>query len=95
MKKKIWTVFQRRIDGTVDFYRNWNSYKNGFENLENEFWLGLDKIFRLTHGKNSSLRVDLWDSDGNNASAVYKSFSIGNETNDYKLEVSGFSGIFL
>ena len=33
-------VFHRRINGSVDFYRNWTEYENGFRNVNDEFWLG-------------------------------------------------------
>jgi len=33
-------VFQRRRDGTVDFYRTWTEYSEGFGYPGGEFWLG-------------------------------------------------------
>ncbi|CAH3032770.1 unnamed protein product, partial [Porites lobata] len=37
-----WTVFQRRQDGSVDFYRGWNAdYKSGFGQLTAEDWNGV------------------------------------------------------
>ena len=54
-----WTVFQKRQDGSVDFYRGWSDYKRGFGNLNGEFWLGLDKIHPLTVSSSNKLRVDL------------------------------------
>ena len=56
-----WTVFQKRYGGTVDFFRAWADYKRGFGNLNGEFWLGLEKIRRLTACSSNKLRVDLED----------------------------------
>ena len=56
-----WTVFQRRQDGSVEFYYNWTDYEEGFGSLSGEFWLGLSKVHCLTSNRTNSLQVDLGD----------------------------------
>ncbi|XP_046861513.1 ryncolin-4-like [Xenia sp. Carnegie-2017] len=87
-----WTVFQRRQDGSVDFYRDWKNYTQGFGNLASELWLGLDKIYRLTSAKRNKLRVDLGDWSGNKAYAEYDFFAVKNETHKYQLSLGAHSG---
>lgn len=89
-----WTVFQRRQDDSVDFYRGWEDYKNGFGDLNGNFWLGLDKIHRLTAAEQNVLRVDLMDFKNATAYAQYLKFSITSESYDYKLYADDFSGTF-
>ncbi|KAK3587898.1 hypothetical protein CHS0354_014410 [Potamilus streckersoni] len=43
-----WTVFQRRVDGTVNFARGWTEYQVGFGNLKGKFWLGNQQLHLLT-----------------------------------------------
>ena len=85
-------MFQRRQDGSVDFYRGWDNYKAGFGQLTAEFWLGNDKIHRLTASRPSSLRVELEDWNGGKAYAKYGKFKIGDEQAQYRLEVGSYSG---
>ena len=88
-----WTLFQRRMDGTVDFNRTWSEYMHGFGDLSGEFWLGLSKIHRMANGTfPPQLRVDLEDFDGNKAFAVYDTFYIEGSKTDYTLHVSGYNG---
>ena len=87
-----WTVFQRRLDGSVDFYKNWIDYKTGFGNLSGEFWLGLDKIHRLSATGQDVLRVDLETFKNETAYGVYKSFSVRNEREAYILNAGNYSG---
>ena len=88
-----WTVFQRRQDGSVDFYRNWEAYKVGFGNLTGEFWLGNENLHRLLSVKSRyELRVDLGDFDDNTAYAKYNHFLVGSENDNYVLTVERYSG---
>ncbi|XP_071837345.1 fibrinogen-like protein A isoform X2 [Apostichopus japonicus] len=80
-----WTVLQRRMDGSIDFYRYWDEYKNGFGFLNTEFWLGNDKIALLTNQKNYELRIDITDRHGSSYFAKYNLFRISDEQSKYRL----------
>ena len=86
-----WTVFQKKLDGSVDFNRDWDDYKRGFGNLHGEFWLGLGKIHQITKQR-SKLRVDLEDFSGKSAYAEYNVFGVGDEGSKYKLSLGTYSG---
>ncbi|KAL5467073.1 hypothetical protein EMCRGX_G031251 [Ephydatia muelleri] len=71
-----WTVIQRRVDGTVNFNRDWVDYKMGFRKLGRQFLarLGQHRVAhkRLQHG-------------------TYSQFSLAPEWPlNYQLKVSGF-----
>ncbi|KAL9966945.1 hypothetical protein ACROYT_G025093 [Oculina patagonica] len=87
-----WTVIQKRFDGSVDFYRGCADYKTGFGDLNGEFWLGLDKIHRLTKYRRYMLRVDLEDTSGNKAFAKYDMFAVSSERTKYQLSLGSYSG---
>ena len=87
-----WTVFQRRLDGSVDFYLGWESYKNGFGDLNGEFWLGNDNLHRLTAADDVTLRIDLEDFDGDIRYAEYTTFKVRGEVDKYRLLIGGYNG---
>lgn len=53
-----WIVMMQRFNGSLDFYRVWLAYKNGFGDIEQgEFWLGNEKVYRLTNSKRLVYRL--------------------------------------
>ncbi|CAC5377465.1 Fibrinogen-like protein A,Ryncolin-4,Angiopoietin-related protein 7,Angiopoietin-related protein 1,Ficolin-3,Ficolin-1-B,Techylectin-5A,Ficolin-2,Ryncolin-1,Tenascin-R,Fibrinogen-like protein 1,Angiopoietin-1,Tenascin-X,Fibrinogen C domain-containing protein 1-A,Tenascin-N,Veficolin-1,Ryncolin-3,Tenascin,Fibroleukin, Fibrinogen C domain-containing protein 1,Fibrinogen gamma chain,Techylectin-like protein,Ryncolin-2,Fibrinogen beta chain,Angiopoietin-related protein 6,Techylectin-5B,Angiopoietin-related pro len=87
-----WTVFQRRMNGKTQFYRDWDSYKRGFGNQNEEFWLGNDHLHHLTSQGKYKLRIDMEDFENNRRYALYEKFGVGSESSGYILDVSGYSG---
>ncbi|KAH8262885.1 hypothetical protein KR044_001315, partial [Drosophila immigrans] len=86
-----WTIILSRMDGSVDFYRNWDAYKKGFGDLDGEFFLGLDKIHALTADFSQELLVVLEDFEGNEVFEKYDKFAIGDEDDDYALHTLGMA----
>nr|XP_056716351.1 tenascin isoform X1 [Euleptes europaea] len=86
-----WIIFLRRQDGGQDFYQNWRTYEAGFGDPKKEFWIGLDKLHKITSQGQYELRVDLRDHN-ETAYALYDKFSVGDARSRYRLKVDGYSG---
>ncbi|XP_049549378.1 fibrinogen-like protein A [Anopheles darlingi] len=88
-----WIVMQFRFDGSLDFYRGWNEFRDGFGDLNKEFWLGLEKVHRITRGRKHELMIELKDFNGTYKYARYDGFEIGSESDQYDLKDFGiYSG---
>ncbi|XP_030210618.1 tenascin isoform X4 [Gadus morhua] len=86
-----WLVFLRRQNGKQEFFRNWRNYTAGFGNMEEEFWLGLANLHKMTNSANYELRVDLGDG-AETAYAQYDKFTIAEPRTRYKIYLGAYSG---
>ncbi|XP_062585776.1 fibroleukin-like [Saccostrea cucullata] len=84
-----WTAIQKRMDGYVNFDRNWIDYKNGFGSSEAEVWIGHDVIHQLTKENTSSLYVTITLQNGTTLYEMYEGFSVSNEAGKYQLFLAG------
>ncbi|XP_064553813.1 fibrinogen-like protein 1 [Drosophila montana] len=88
-----WIVIQRRIHGSVSFNRGWDEYKAGFGDLRGEFFIGLEKLHKLTQSQPHELYISLKDFQNETRYVRYSNFVIGNETEVYKIKMLGdFTG---
>ncbi|GAB1287033.1 Angiopoietin-4 [Apodemus speciosus] len=86
-----WTLIQHRKDGSVDFQRTWEEYKEGFGNVAREHWLGNEAVHRLTSRTAYLLRVELQDWEGRQTSVQYENFQLGSERQWYSFSVNDSS----
>ncbi|XP_018611791.1 fibrinogen alpha chain [Scleropages formosus] len=89
-----WVLVQQRMDGSVNFNRTWEDYKEGFGSVDQqgkgELWLGNKHLNSLTQA-DSVLRVELEDWEGQAFYAEY-TVRVGPESEGYTLTVSAYSG---
>ena len=84
-----WIVIQRRItNGTVNFYRNWEDYVNGFGDLDGEFWIGLNNIYQLTNQQEVELQLSVWNDSQTSITWNYQTFHISDSDDKYRLNIS-------
>lgn len=79
-----WIVIQQRINGKEKFNRNWKAYKNGFGNFTGDFFLGLEKIHRLTNEQPHELYI-LMERFYGTFFVRYDNFKIAGEDDKYRL----------
>lgn len=44
-----WTVVLRRSEAKIDFYRNWTEYSQGFGNIADDHWIGLERLYEVRY----------------------------------------------
>ncbi|XP_074092749.1 tenascin-X isoform X2 [Macrotis lagotis] len=86
-----WLVFQRRMDGRTDFWRDWAEYAHGFGNISGEFWLGNEALHSLTQAGDYSMRVDL-HAGNESVFAEYDFFTVDSGAKYYRLHLEGYHG---
>ncbi|XP_053400034.1 microfibril-associated glycoprotein 4-like [Mercenaria mercenaria] len=69
-----WTVLQNRFNGSVDFFRNFSEYENGFGALNGEFWLGLKIVHEMTYQGTTEFRLDIALANGRTFTETYQNF---------------------
>ncbi|KAK0065166.1 BpsFReD17.1 [Biomphalaria pfeifferi] len=87
-----WIIFQRRVNGKVDFYRGWKEYRDGFGDYDiGEFYLRNENIFKLSSTGQYNLRIDL-EYYNKSYFAQYEDFKVFGEYENYKLQIGDYSG---
>ncbi|XP_059159703.1 fibrinogen-like protein A [Physella acuta] len=87
-----WTIFQRRVTGAIDFYRNWKEYKNGFGDYSiGDFYLGNENIYSLGLKYSHQMRFDM-SYKGQSYYASYSTFRFASESQGYQMYLGGYSG---
>ncbi|XP_015914906.1 protein scabrous [Parasteatoda tepidariorum] len=89
---RSWLVIQRRMDGSLNFFKNWTEYKRGFGHPAEEFWIGNEVLHHLTSPSDVVLHIDMWDLFGRYWYAEYDRFHVKSESDLYSLELGEYSG---
>ena len=84
---KFIVVQRRRAPFDLPFNRTWNDYKNGFGDVSGEFWLGLEKLHRITNQPyvKYSIRFEMKLKAGKSYYSESNDFYIAGEKELYKI----------
>ena len=53
-----WQIIQRKIDDTLNFRINWEDYKQGFGDVDRNFWFGLERLHQMTKDGEYELKME-------------------------------------
>lgn len=89
-KDEAWTVIQRRkTNGTLSFHNKFITYKHGFGDLNDEFWLGLHTIALISNKTRLKAKFELKKVIGGWATLT-ADISIDSTTSDYILTIGKY-----
>jgi len=87
-------LLQQNVNGSNFFNRSWAEFKVGFNDSSGNYWLGNELLSQLTANNSYMLKFDL-QSHSNTSNlyhAEYSTFRVLTEADNYRLQVSGYSG---
>jgi len=88
-----WTYIQSRVDDSVDFYRYWDEYEDGFGDATGNFWVGLKAMHELTSKQQTTeLMVHLETFIGTSRYAHYTNFFVGDSSTNYRIKIGEYTG---
>ena len=83
----------QNVDGSTYFNQNWAAFKAGFGNVTANYWIGNDRRSNLSRGDGYRHYVELQSSSNQlRFYAWYNTFTLGNASTGYQLQVAGFRG---
>ncbi|XP_065435933.1 fibrinogen-like protein 1-like protein isoform X1 [Chrysemys picta bellii] len=90
---KGWTVVQRNSYNTeITWKESWSTYKYGFGNVQQDYWLGNEYLSLLTRQNIYKVRFVVEDKSNNTRYAEYDIFSVEDEPSGYPLRLGRYSG---
>jgi len=88
-----WLVIQRRKYGDENFDKSWDDYKDGFGEVDGDFWYGNKKILKIANNETQrELRFDMCDREENCVFATYSQFYLDGPLMKYTLHFKDYTG---
>ena len=90
-----WTVIQRRVDDTVDFYRTFAEYEAGFGDPAGNVWIGLTALHQLSLLP-GTMEMEVYVESASTSwkgTAKYGDVFVDGAQQNYRLSISGFSNM--